>query len=89
MLALDHLANGGGSDIFCCGYGHGYSVREVINTMKKVSGVDFKVEEGPRRPGDSALVVADSSKIKRVLGWRPQHDDLNLICETALAWEKR
>jgi len=88
LLALDHLAKGGGSDIFCCGYGHGYSVRDVVNTMKKVSGVNFKVEEGPRRAGDSSLIVADSSKIKRVLGWKPQHDDLAVICKTSFAWER-
>jgi UDP-glucose 4-epimerase len=89
LLALEYLDRGGDSDIFCCGYGHGYSVRQVIDTMKKVSGVDFKVEEGPRRPGDSSMIVADSSKIRRILRWTPQCDDLALICKTALDWEKK
>jgi UDP-glucose 4-epimerase len=88
VLALDYLTKGGSSDVFNCGYGRGFSVREVIEMVKKVSGVKFPVEEGPRRPGDGASVVADSSKIKRALGWKPSGEDLELICKTALEWEK-
>lgn len=75
--------------IFNCGYGHGYSVREVIETMKRVSGVDFTVEEAPRREGDPALLVSDSLKIREQMGWQPAYDDLEYICKTALEWEKR
>lgn len=77
------------SDIFNCGYGKGYSVLEVVNTMKKVSGVDFKVEITKRREGDPALLVADNEKILKKLNWKPKYDDLNFICKTALEWEKK
>lgn len=74
--------------IFNVGYGHGFSVAEVINTMKEVSGVDFKVETIPRRAGDPAILISDNSKTKKVLGWEPQFDDIRLICQSALEWEK-
>ena len=76
-------------DVFNIGYGHGFSVAEVIETMKEVSEVDFKVEKGPRRLGDPAILISDNSKTKTVLQWSPQYDDIKLICQTALAWEKR
>ncbi len=88
IKALEYLANGNESDIFNCGYGHGYSVKEVIDTIKKVSEVDFKVEVAPRREGDPAELVADSTKIKAKMGWTPKYDDLELICTSALTWEK-
>jgi UDP-glucose 4-epimerase len=88
ILALNYLENNGASDIFNCGYGRGFSVRQVIDMVKKVSGVDFQVVEGPRRAGDSASVVADSTKIRKKLGWKPVGDDLELICKTALDWER-
>jgi UDP-glucose 4-epimerase len=87
--ALDHLEGGGGSTVLNCGYGHGYSVREVIATVRKVSGVDFPVEEGPRRPGDPAMLVASNRKIRELLGWQPRHDDLEFIVRTAWRWEQR
>jgi len=70
-----------------CGYGHGFSVREVIQTMQKVSKTDFKVTVGPRRPGDLVSVVADTTKLNRQLQWKPRYDDLELICKTAYDWE--
>jgi UDP-glucose 4-epimerase len=76
-------------EIFNCGYGHGSSVREVIQAMKKVSGVDFKVLEGPRREGDPTEVVADTSKMRAAFGWSPRYDDLELICRSAYEWEKK
>ncbi|PHR59501.1 MAG: UDP-glucose 4-epimerase GalE [Arcobacter sp.] len=75
-------------DIFNVGYGHGFSVAEVINTMKEVSGVDFQVDKEPRRMGDPAILISDNSKTKKVLHWEPKFDDIKLICQTALAWEK-
>ncbi|MDD3597851.1 GDP-mannose 4,6-dehydratase, partial [Sulfuricurvum sp.] len=89
IRALGYLDEGHESDIFNCGYGHGFSVREVIESVKKVSGADFTVEIAPRRPGDPALLIADNTKIKNALGWQPQYDDLSLICKTALEWEKK
>ncbi len=87
ILALEYLLDGGESDVFNCGYGHGYSVKEVIDTAKRVTGVDFKVEETDRRPGDPAVLVADSSKLKSKLGWKPRFDDLEYIVRTAWNWE--
>lgn len=86
--ALDYLERGYPSDIFNCGYGHGFSVREVIENVKTVSGVNFAVETAPRRAGDPALLISDNTKIKKILQWEPRYDDLALICHTALDWEK-
>lgn len=86
--ALMYLKNGGKTDVFNCGYGHGYSVKEVIETVKKVSEVDFQVAMADRREGDPAELVADSKKAKDILGWTPQFDDLSYICKTAYSWEK-
>jgi UDP-glucose 4-epimerase len=88
LRALEYLSEGNQSDIFNCGYGHGFSVYEVIETMKKISAVDFTVETSPRRSGDPALLISDNTKIKNTLGWVPHYDDLALICKTALDWEK-
>lgn len=85
--ALTYLREGGRSDIFNCGYTKGYSVLEVVAAVKRVSGVDFKVELAARRPGDPAAIVAASEKIRRTLGWVPEHDDLDKIVAQALAWE--
>ena len=89
MVALTHLRGGGESATFNCGYGHGYSVLEVVDAVKRVSGRDFKVELAPRRPGDPARIVADSARIRAQLGWTPRFDNLDLIVEHALAWERR
>ncbi len=88
LLALKHLLAGGASDCFNCGYGFGYSVKEVIKMIKNVSGADFPVIESERRPGDAASLVADSSKLKSKLGWKPQRANLDLICKSAYEWEK-
>ncbi|MBN1931068.1 MAG: UDP-glucose 4-epimerase GalE [Desulfobacterales bacterium] len=88
LVALDHLMAGGGSEIFNCGYGHGYSVREVVEMARKVTGMDFTVEEAPRREGDPAALTADSRRIRRKLGWQPRYDDLEFIIHTAWEWEK-
>ena len=88
LRALEYI-DANGSDIFNCGYGHGYSVREVIDVMRKVSGVDFRADEAPRRAGDPALLISDSTKMKEKTGWVPRYDDLEYICRTALDWEKK
>jgi UDP-glucose 4-epimerase len=87
--ALRHLRGGGASVTLNCGYGHGFSVREVIDTVKRVAGVDFKVKSSGRRPGDPAAIVADAGRIRALLGWAPQFDDLATIVEHALKWERR
>ncbi len=87
-LALLRLREGGASAVMNCGYGEGYSVRQVIETVKAVSGIDFKVEEAPRRAGDSPKVVADSARARQELGWQPKYNDLELIVRHAFAWEE-
>jgi UDP-glucose 4-epimerase len=87
-LLLKHLRAGGESTTINCAYGQGYSVRQVVETVRKVSGVEFRVDEGPRRPGDPASVTATGQKARELLGWVPQHDDLNEIVQSAYAWEQ-
>ena len=88
LVALNHLRRGGASLTLNCGYGRGYSVLEVIDVVKKVSGVDFPVRISPRRPGDPAQIVAKADRIREELGWRPRHDDLDGIVHQALSWER-
>jgi UDP-glucose 4-epimerase len=87
IVALDHLRRGGESTVMNCGYGHGSSVREVVEVVKRVSGVDFEVRYGPRRGGDPATLVAQVDRIKG-LGFVPRFDDLALIVDQALRWER-
>lgn len=86
--ALSYLLKGGDSTLCNCGYGHGFTVKEVLEVVKRVSGVDFKVEMGPRRAGDAPILMSKAEKIGKVLGWTPKHDDLDLIIKTALEWER-
>jgi UDP-glucose 4-epimerase len=87
--ALRHLRGGGASVTLNCGYGRGFSVREVIDTVKRVAGVDLKVKSSGRRPGDPAAIIADAGRIRALLSWAPQFDDLATIVEHALKWEHR
>jgi UDP-glucose 4-epimerase len=87
--ALRYLRGGGASTTLNCGYGRGFSVFQVIDTVRRVSGVDFEIELAARRPGDPARIVARSDKIRALLGWRPQYDDLATIARDALEWELR
>jgi UDP-glucose 4-epimerase len=86
--ALTYLRAGGRPVTLNCGYGHGFSVLDVIDMVKRVSGVDFRVDYAARRPGDPARIVAKSDRIRQTLGWRPQFDDLATIVAHALAWER-
>jgi UDP-glucose 4-epimerase len=86
-LALARLRAGGGNLVANCGYGHGYSVLEVIDSVKRVHGHDFDVVMGGRRPGDVMTVIANAQLARRELGWTPEHDDLDEIVGHALAWE--
>ncbi|HKG77435.1 MAG TPA: UDP-glucose 4-epimerase GalE [Beijerinckiaceae bacterium] len=88
MDALTHLRQGGESLTLNCGYGRGYSVLEVIDVVKRVSGRDFEVRLSPRRPGDPAAIVAKADRVRERLGWRPRFDDLSQIVAQALAWER-
>jgi UDP-glucose 4-epimerase len=88
LAALGYLKQGGKSDVFNCGYGRGYSVKEVVETVKRVSGVDFEVGLAPRRAGDSSLLISNNQKILKTLEWKPKFDDLSLICKSAYEWEK-
>jgi UDP-glucose 4-epimerase len=87
--ALAHLRSGGASGTFNCGYGDGYSVLQVIETVKRVSGVDFTVHYAPRRAGDVESVVANGTRLRKTFGWKPAFDDLPTIVTHALAWERR
>jgi UDP-glucose 4-epimerase len=87
--ALRHLRAGGASLTLNCGYGHGFSVLEVIDAVKRVSGVDFRVDVAPPRPGDPAQVVAAADRARTLLGWQPRLDDLSTIVAHALAWQKK
>jgi len=88
-MALDHLRKGGESLICNCGYGKGFSVFEVIDVVKDVSGIVFKVRISARRPGDPASLVAGTEHIKSMLNWTPKYDDLPTIVRQALDWERR
>ena len=88
LAVLDYLDDND-SDIFNVGYGHGFSVLEVINMAKKISGVGFEVMDAPRRLGDPAILIADSSKLRDLTSWKPKKDSLETIISSALAWEKK
>ena len=89
LLALARLTETGRTETMNCGYGHGYSVREVVDCARKVTGVAFPVEETGRRAGDPPALVADSRRIRDLTGWLPRHDDLEFIIRTAWAWERK
>jgi len=89
LLALDALRGGAPSTSYNCGYGRGLSVRQVIAAVEKVAGHALPVREAPRRSGDPPTLVADSSRITQALGWKPEHDDIEEIVRSALAWERR
>ncbi|MFP4004689.1 MAG: UDP-glucose 4-epimerase GalE [Alphaproteobacteria bacterium] len=88
LLALDHLRGGGASCVYNCGYGRGVSVREVLRAVEAVTGDELPVEEGARRAGDPPSLIADATRLRTELGWRPAHDDLQFIVRTAMKWER-
>jgi UDP-glucose 4-epimerase len=87
LLVLDYLMETTKSDAMNCGYGRGFSVREVVASAKKVTGINFTVEDAPRRAGDPPQLVADSTKLRGMTGWQPLYDDLEFIIRTAWEWE--
>lgn len=88
IKALDYLQNGGESSTFNCGYGHGYSVKEVLETVKRVSANPMNIIEEPRRAGDPPVLIAKADRIRSTLNWEPQYDDLEFIVKTSLNWEE-
>lgn len=88
VLALDHLQGGGGDLLLNCGYGRGYSVREVVAAFEAETGRAVPVTESPRRTGDVSAVYASSEKLRSILGWRPRHDNLSDIVRSAMAFER-
>jgi UDP-glucose 4-epimerase len=89
LLALDYLRRGGTSTVLNCGYGHGYSVREVIDAVGRAHGSPLPFDQAPRRAGDPPMLVADAARIRELLHWTPAWDDLDAIASHALAWERR
>jgi UDP-glucose 4-epimerase len=88
VAALAHLRRGGASLTLNCGYGTGHSVLEIVDVVKRVSGVDFEVRLSPRRAGDPAAIVAKVERIRETLGWQPAFDNIETIVSQALAWER-
>jgi UDP-glucose 4-epimerase len=89
LNALDYLRAGGGSLVANVGYGHGYSVREVLSSVEKIAGLKLDIREEPRRAGDPPSLVAKCDRVRDVLKWQPRLDDIDTIVRTSLAWEKR
>ena len=86
--ALNYLRAGGDSIVANCGYGHGFSVKEVLQSVERVAGHPFDIRQAPRRPGDPASVVSDPTRAKTVLKWTPKYDDLDMIVTHAMNWEQ-
>jgi len=87
--ALTYLRNGGASLVANCGYGHGFSVREVLRSVERAAGHSIEIRRAPRRPGDPASVVSNPARIKAALAWTPNYDNLDTIVSHALAWEEK
>ena len=87
--ALTYLRNGGESSVLNCGYGHGYSVRDVLAAVERANGKPLNISEEPRRAGDPPELIAVADRVREVLGWSPQFDDLDTIVRTSLAWERK
>jgi len=88
IRALDYLRNGGTSTTLNCGYGHGYSVRELLAAVERAAGRRLPVREEPRRPGDPPVLIAVADQVRSTLGWQPAYDDIDAIVGSALAWER-
>ncbi|MBS0400139.1 MAG: UDP-glucose 4-epimerase GalE [Proteobacteria bacterium] len=89
LKALDYLRGGGSSVTLNCGYGHGYSVREVLRMVERVAGQPLSIREEPRRPGDPPTLIARAERVRQELGWKPRYDDLEAIVKSALNWERK
>jgi UDP-glucose 4-epimerase len=89
LRALTYLKKGGASLTLNCGYGRGYSVREVLAMVERVSGRPLQIREEPRRAGDPPTLIAKADRVRGLLGWTPRYDNLEMIVKTSLDWERR
>ena len=89
LKSLEYLLKDNQSEIFNCGYGKGYSIKEVINCLNNLLETNINFEIGPRRDGDSECIVSNSEKFIKAMSWKPKFNDLNYILKTAIAWEKK
>jgi UDP-glucose 4-epimerase len=87
-MAMEALRPGDAA-VYNLGIGRGYSVKQVVDSAKRVTGVDLPIEYGPRRPGDPAILYADAQKIQNELGWSPRYTEIDAIVSTAWGWLKR
>ena len=89
LISANHLINGGESNLFNCGYGNGFSIKNVINEFNKIIDKNLETIIGPRRPGDSEMIVSDVEKFTKYFSWKPKYNNLNYILKTAIEWEKK
>ena len=89
LISANYLINGGESNLFNCGYGNGFSIKNVINEFNKIIDKNLETIIGPRRPGDSEMIVSDVEKFTKYFSWKPKYDNLNYILKTAIKWEKK
>ena len=89
LISANYLINGGESNLFNCGYGNGFSIKNVINEFNKIIDKNLETLIGTRRPGDSELIVSDVEKFTKYFSWKPKHNNLNYILKTAIEWEKK
>ena len=88
LISAKHLIEGGESNLFNCGYGNGFSIKDVINELNKIINKNLETTIGPRRLGDSELIVSNVEKFMKYFSWKPKHNNLNYILKTAIEWEK-
>ncbi|MDB2381824.1 UDP-glucose 4-epimerase GalE [Candidatus Pelagibacter bacterium] len=89
LISSNYLIDGGESNLFNCGYGNGFSIKDVINEFNKIINKNLKTIIGPRRPGDSEMIVSDVEKFTKYFSWKPKYNNLNYILKTAIEWEKK
>tara|TARA_B100000927_G_C16291094_1_gene399522 strand:- start:221 stop:664 length:444 start_codon:yes stop_codon:yes gene_type:complete len=89
LVSAKHLISGGQSDLFNCGYGNGYSVKEIIQNLNDILEKDINSKIGPRRPGDSKMIVSNIDKFQKYFKWQPQFNDIKKILNSAINWEKK
>ena len=89
LISSNYLIDGGESNLFNCGYGNGFSIKDVINEFNKIINKNLETIIGPRRPGDSEMIVSDVEKFTKYFSWKPKYNNLNYILKTAIEWEKK
>jgi len=89
LISANHLIESGESNLFNCGYGNGFSIKDVINELNKIINKNLETTIGPRRPGDSEMIVSNVDKFMKYFSWKPKYNDLNYILKTAINWENK